>query len=464
MQYLNLLFFKKNPAYQIIKNYVIINGISTFLYSEVVLMSKVNLLIVDDELNVLHSLKRTLIDEDFEIILSTSGPEGLKELEKNENIALILSDMRMPGMTGVEFLEKAKDISPDTLRIILTGYADIEAAIEAINRAGLYRYITKPWKDEELLQTVKEAVSKYKLITENKRLAEMVKKQKDALKQWNTRLNKIVQDKTTELIKKNEILNKNYESSIFVLTEVIELRNTSLKRHCNSVTEIAVNIAKKLNLKPEEIENIRVASLLHDIGKIGFSDSLIHKDPADMSPEEILEYRKHPLRGQITVDPVENLREAGILIRHHHERYDGTGFPDGLTGQEIPLGSRIISVADFVDKMTTRILEESAVKITLNYVLERVNKQFDPKLYEFLENPLKELHRKKLNIRTEKKICIEELNPGMIIAKDIVTGSGITFLPKGTKLNEKHIESINRYEKIDPSPKDIFILEEKSND
>jgi len=427
-------------------------------------MNKVNILIVDDEVNVLRSLKRTLIDEDFEIILSTSGPEGLKEMEENGNIALILSDMRMPGMTGVEFLEKAKEIMPDTLRIILTGYADIEAAIEAINRSGLYRYITKPWKDEELLQTVKEAVSKYKLIAENKKLAEMIKKQKDALKQWNTRLNKIVQEKTKELIKKNESLNKNYESSIYVLTEVIELRNTSLKRHCNSVTEIAVNIAKDLNLRPEEIENIRVASLLHDIGKIGFPDSLIHKDPVDMSPGEILEYRKHPLRGQITVDPVENLREAGILIRHHHERYDGNGFPDGLAGQNIPLGARIISIADFVDRMMARRLEDTAVKITLNYVLERINKQFDPKLYEFLGNPLKELHRKKLNIRTEKKISICDLKQGMIISKDIVTGSGITFLPRGTKLNEKHIESINRYEKIDPSPKDIFIVEEKSND
>ena len=168
--------------------------------------TQVQILAIDDEENILRSLKRLLMDDHFEVLTATSGKDALDILKANPDIALIVSDQRMPGMTGVDVLEQAKEIVPDTVRILLTGYADINATMDAINRGGAHRYVTKPWKDEELIQIIQDAVQRYNLIKDNKRLTAVVKRQNEELKDWNSQLEDRVHKQTAEIQEQNKEL------------------------------------------------------------------------------------------------------------------------------------------------------------------------------------------------------------------------------------------------------------------
>lgn len=191
----------------------------------------VQVLFVDDEENILKSLRRLLQDEEFEVLTAGSGGAALQLLQEAEHVGLIVSDQRMPGLSGVEFLEQAKSVAPQALRIMLTGYADINATIDAINRGGAYRYITKPWNDDEIVLTIRDAVRHYRLEEENRRLAAIVARQNEELQEWNANLKQRVLEQTTEIRKKheelqnaNERLRESYRNTILAFSRLIELR------------------------------------------------------------------------------------------------------------------------------------------------------------------------------------------------------------------------------------------------
>jgi len=426
----------------------------------------VQILFVDDDENILRSLKRLVIDEDLGVITANSGEKALEILKENDNIGVIISDQRMPEMKGVDFLEKAKEIKPDSLRILLTGYSDINAAIDSINRGGTYRYITKPWNDEELLQIIREAVQRYSLIKENKRLYEIIKKQNKELKLWNDQLQYFVQEQTIEIQNNNkelQVLNKklkdNLKNTIIVFSGLLELRDKRIMSHSKYVSEISVKVAKSMNLSDEEIESIAVASLLHDIGKIGIPDLIFLKDTDSLSPEEKKEYMMHPVRGQSAIDLIEDLRNAGVLIRHHHEWYNGAGFPDKLKKDKIPLGSRIIAIADFVDRTIRKFQSDNAIELTLSKLKEELWIRFDPKLYNLIEPSVKEVYSNFLPQTGIKEIELypKDLKVGMVLSRDVRTGTGVLLLSKGIELNEANIENLNRYYKLDPSKNGVFV-------
>ncbi len=160
----------------------------------------VKILLVDDEINITKALRRLLMHVDgYDIYTADSGMRGLELLAEETDIAVIVSDQRMPEMTGVEFLHKARHVAPDAVRILLTGYADIEASIAAINRGAIFRYLTKPWDDDDLLQSIGDAVNNYLLVSENRRLNALVLKQKNELHDWNQRLKQRVLDQTSQI-------------------------------------------------------------------------------------------------------------------------------------------------------------------------------------------------------------------------------------------------------------------------
>jgi len=426
------------------------------------------ILFVDDEKNVLQSLKRLFLDEDYTVITANSGEEALEVLKNNPDIGLIVSDQRMPGLMGVDFLEQAKQIAPDSLRILLTGYADINAVADAINRGGAYRYITKPWKDDELLQIIAEAARRYSLTKENKRLQTIINKKNEELKEWNTQLEYFVQEQTLEIQKKNDVLktyNQNlkngFKSTIAAFSNLLALRDHGTKNHSKHVAEISMKMAKAMELNSVEIETIAVASLLHDIGKIGMPDILLLLEEADMTDDEKAEYRKHPVRGQAAIDQVEDLRKAGILIRHHHEWFNGKGFPDRLHGEKIPLGARIISIADFY----TRALSSAGTANALETALIRVNKEmgimFDSRIYPVFTAVVKDIYAKRRagtgDKMVEKELSVDDLKIGMITSRDVKSGTGLMIVSKGVTLNNHNIQALKRYYQLDPSKTGIFI-------
>ncbi|MGA7826125.1 MAG: HD domain-containing phosphohydrolase [Geobacteraceae bacterium] len=427
----------------------------------------IQVLCVDDEENILKALRRLLANEDMDVLIATSGEQGLEILRSTEGISVIVSDQRMPGLCGTAFLQQVREIAPDIPRIMLTGYADISATIDAINKGGCYRYISKPWNDEGLIRTIKEAAGFYQVILENRSLTEIVQKQNKELQEWNTNLKSRVLEQTSAIRTKiselhllNDKLKQNYEGSLLAFSGLMELRDRQSRNHCRNVAEVAVQVAKKCGSESADLEQLRVAALLHDIGKIGMSDNLLQGDMDAFRPHEIQEYRLHPVRGQAAIDAVEDLRPAGILIRHHHENFDGSGFPDQLSGKDIPLGARIIAMADAADRTFFGIQGNNAIEVTLQEISSLLGTRLDPTLFPHVASVVKEKYREfsKVDGMVEEELYPGELRRGMQVTHAVRSGTGLLLLGEGEVLDEWNITSLKRYYQLDPPDRGIRVL------
>jgi response regulator RpfG family c-di-GMP phosphodiesterase len=424
-------------------------------------------LFVDDEENILKAVRRLLLDEPLDVLSAGSGEDALGLLKSHTDVAVVVSDQRMPAMSGAEFLEKSRDIVPDAVRIVLTGYADVKAAVDAINKGGAYRYIGKPWNDDELVSIIRDAVSRYALGAENKRLTEIVHRQNAELKKWNSQLETFVQQQTIEIQNKNvelgkfnERLRSNFRHIIGALSELLELRDKASLSHSRNVSKASAHAARVLGLSDDEVEQVTTASLLHDIGKIGIADILLSKNYDDMTPDERTEYKQHPVRGQAAIDVIEDLRPAGILIRHHHEALNGSGWPDGLKGDAIPLGARIIAAADQFDRAFTSASGPQALNAAFKRFRELSGRTLDPDVCRALEGPLREHYSAAAASTgaTEREIPLRDLTAGMIVSRDVKSGTGILLLSKGAKLDTKNIQALKRYEQVDPLKSGVFVI------
>lgn len=424
------------------------------------------ILLVDDEENILRALSRLLIDEEeIEIETATSGEAGLELLRRLDQVALILSDQRMPGMSGAEFLGEAKKVAPDAVRMVLTGYADVAATMDAINKGGVTRYITKPWDDTLLLRSVREGVAQYRLLLENRRLAALVENQKEELKEWNDKLKSRVLDQTATIRQQNEKLGQRnreisraFDNIIVAFSRLIELHSSRLKEHSAKVTELSLLVARDLGLSPEQTETLRVAALLHDIGVIGIPAPLVEKRATDLNHEERQLFLQHSVRGQSAIDEVEELREAGVLIRHHHERYDGGGYPDNLAGSAIPLGARIIACADFLDRELRE--GESSIAAALNRGEKEAGRQLDPEVFRLIKPHVEKLYvdpQTRESELPEKELRPKQLIEGMCLSRNLYTGSGRILLEQGTELDAGSIAMVVRQYQVDPPSCGIFV-------
>jgi len=427
---------------------------------------KGKILFVDDEENILRSLQRLFMDEEVEVFTASSGAKGLEILAREKEVGVIVSDQRMPEMTGVDFLEKSKAISPQSIRILLTGYADVNAAIDAINRGGTFRYLNKPWNDDELVQAVKGALHMYHLLSENKRLAAIVKQQNAELKKWNTELESIVQEQTMELQKSydsvravNSRLRANFKNTIIAFSGLVELRDHRMRAHSRNVAEVSVNVAKQLGLEGEERETVMVAALLHDIGKIGIPDLMLAREAEQMNFAEREEYLQHPIRGQAAIDRIEELREAGRIIRAHHENYDGSGFPDGLKKADIPLGARIITLTDYIDKKIRIAMGATGLELLRKEVELQKGTLFDPKLIPVVFAQAEAFYKKNRpkTDHIEIELLPNDLQDGMEASRDVFSGTGILLLTKGTVLAASSIALLKRYYELDPPNQGVFV-------
>lgn len=423
-------------------------------------------LFVDDEENILKSLVRLTMDEEFSVITANSGQQGLELLAEKPEIALIVSDQRMPGMNGAEFLHLSRELAPDAIRMLLTGYSDISAAVDAINRGGASRYLSKPWNDDDLLQTVRGAVETWRLATENRRLQAIVQAQNEELKQWNDNLKSRVLQQTTAIRKKADDLNEallhlkeNYTGMIGVFSSLVEMRGGRVQQHARNVAELATHAAREYGLMPEEQETVRIAALLHDIGEIGISERVLGIAPDSLPPDEFRLYAQHPVRAQMAIDHLADLRPAGVLIRHHHENYDGSGFPDRLAGEQIPLGARILAYADQLDRAMAGGDSSEQALARVEMTLET---KLDPGLQRVFRKacrlacPAMPVFDDQTTVELELKPV--ELKVGMLLTRDLYSGTGLLLLDRGTVLDETMIFSITRYYQLDPPEQGVFAL------
>lgn len=348
------------------------------------------ILLVDDEENVLNSLKRSLRRENYTILTATSGEEAMDIIRSND-ISVVMTDERMPEMNGVEVLDNIREWSPQTFRIILTGYADLKAAIGSINRGEVHRFITKPWEEEDLKLVINDGIQRYNLLMDNQRLHVVTMEQRNELKALNEQLEKKIRERTKELEANQITIKKNYFETIQALAFAVDERDSYTHHHSKRVTEISLIIARDLGLSEQEQNRLRVAALLHDIGKIGIADHILLK-PSKLTEEEFEEIKTHPSKGAKILEPIKEMSDVIPSIRHHHERFDGKGYPDGQRGLAIPTGARILAVSDAYDAMTSNRAYRSSLghEKAIERLRENTGFQFDPTVVKSFFNVIEE--------------------------------------------------------------------------
>lgn len=345
-----------------------------------------SILIVDDEESILNAFKRILADEDYEIHTARDGLDGLNKLRAAEKpFSLIISDQRMPVMSGVQFFAKAKEIFPDAVRILLTGYADTDAIIDAINKGGIHLYFTKPWREEELIANIKQSLSQTELLMENRRLVELTKKQNEELVDLNKTLEEKVKEKTSDLLAQAEELKVSYEKAQIILdgtvktmSKIVETRDPYTSGHEAKVAIISCKIAEEMRLPKEQIEAIYIAATLHDIGKIAVPSEILTK-PGRLSDLEMEIIKTHCRVAHDILKTIKFPYPVADIILQHHERMDGSGYPQSLKGESILLEARIIGTADVIDAMASHRPYRPAlgVDVAMEEILRCKGKLYD---------------------------------------------------------------------------------------
>lgn len=312
---------------------------------------KHTILAVDDEQNNLSLLKRTLRGE-YNILIASSGEQALEIIEEQgNNISLIVSDQKMPFMEGTEFFKRISEKYPDIVKILLTGHSNVDILVEAINECHLFQYVLKPFEPEQLCMVVESGIKKYELSASR-----------------------------TQILKD---LSELFYKTIKSIAHALDAKDQYTHGHSMRVTLYSLALAKALNLPDDLLEEIETTGLLHDIGKIAIPEKILLK-PGKLTEEEYNVIKTHPELGQKLVDGIEKLRLISNWLKSHHERYDGKGYPDGLSGEQIPVSSRIIAIADTYDAMTSNRSYRNALShdVAIQEIKRCSGSQFDPGLAE----------------------------------------------------------------------------------
>ncbi len=332
------------------------------------------ILVVDDEEAIREIVCSMLAAANYKTRQASSGLKALALLDAGEEFELMLSDLMMADLDGIGLLERTKEGYPDMPVVMVTAVHDISVALAAI-RNGAYDYLLKPFEREQLLATVRRALENRRLKLENRK--------------YQTDLERMVEARTEQLQKAMTNLERSYDITLEALGDALDAKDAETEGHSRRVTAFTIAIAKRMGLPRDQIAVIARGAFLHDIGKMAIPDAILNK-PGKLDPDEVTIMREHAYRGYLMLKKIPFLTEAAEIVYSHQEKYDGTGYPRGLKGQEIPLGARIFAVADTLDAMindrpyrAAQTLAAARTEIDLFS-----GRQFDPEVVKvFLELP-----------------------------------------------------------------------------
>lgn len=319
------------------------------------------ILIVDDEVGIRRVLRQKLSDEGYQCQEAASAAEALERLRSAGTVALAILDIRMPGKSGIELLPEIKAGHSGTAVIMATAVTDIDIAIQCMKQ-GAYDYIPKPFNLDEVVISVNRTLEKRRLELK--------------LKDYHEHLEQEVQEQARKI--RTSFLN-----AITALAYALDAKDEYTSGHSQRVAGMSVAIASELDMPDDDIEKIRLAGLIHDIGKIGVRESVLNK-PGKLTDKEFEHVKQHCELGQHILAPIAEHTEIPQIIKHHHERYDGTGYPDGLSQEQIPMGARILAVADAYDAMTSERPYRKAMeaKVASAEIERGKGNQFDPQVVD----------------------------------------------------------------------------------
>lgn len=339
------------------------------------------LLICDDE-KLTRQLREQLTVEGG-CSVSAESPSHAIEALRADNFDIIIAKLKVDLASTAELVKSIKKIDQDSIVIAYLEDASYHA-LEELARLQVYDCISKPINLEKLLFLIKKGAQLHSLMVANRKLSQGLKEQNVALEKQNILLAKRIEDSAKNLTRLYEDLRTTYMRTIKVLAQAIEARDHYTHSHSENVAKYAVAIAHEMKLSVKEIETIGQACELHDLGKIGVEDSILMK-PSSLSPEEWKQIKRHPVTGAQILEPLTFLNEVTLLIKQHHEHFDGSGYPEGRKGEDISIGARIIHLADAYEAMRSARAYRK-IPLSKEDAIEELKKnsgsQFDPKVVE----------------------------------------------------------------------------------
>jgi response regulator RpfG family c-di-GMP phosphodiesterase len=431
-----------------------------------------HILVVDDEESIRKALERLLRRAGYRVDSAESGAAGLIAIEKAEDpYVLIISDQRMPEMNGAEFLEQSKALAPDAGRFLLTGYSDYEALVEAINRGEIHRYLDKPWNDEELLLHIGQTIEQVTLRKENREMALVIQRQNKELLTLNKDLEHKVVERSRLLLRQKEDFEETFMEAFRLLSALVEMLSPALGDYLMHVGRLSRRVAAHLEMTQTECDHIEIAGLFHDVGLVGMPDALLYSKEADMSETAFNLYAHHPVIAAVCFEAVPSYAAVSDIILNHHENMDGSGYPNQIAGEAIPIGSRILAaVSDYcriidlwpvepeeVRQLAAQHLSKEQIsglsgqegEALLSAVAEQVlttgaGTRYDTRVVEIM---IKAVAEEDVENAREKWVAVEDLLPGMTLRKAIYLESGHPLMSQGLRLNQKLIDSLQKISK-----------------
>ncbi|MBI4551894.1 MAG: response regulator [Candidatus Latescibacteria bacterium] len=347
-------------------------------------------LCVDDDPSILDAYQRQL-RKHFQIETASSGAQGLDMIAQHGPYAVIVADMRMPGMDGIQFLTKVRDVAPDSVRMMLTGNADQHTAIKAINEGRIFRFLTKPCPPDDLARALTAGIEQYRLITAEK-----------------------------------ELLEKTLSGTIKVLTDILSVVNPTAFGRAARVRRLAVQLAEELHV--EHVWEVEVAAMLSQVGCVTVPEDILMKvyRGMNLSPDESQKFHTHPQVGYNLIAAIPRLEGVAAILAYQEKRFDGSGVPDDDVREEaIPFGARILKLAlDFDTQVASGITNA----VTLSEIRRREG-WYDPAAIEALKRVLAREFRYE-----HQSVPVDALVPGMVLADDVQTATGVLLLTRGQEI------------------------------
>ena len=332
---------------------------------------ELNVLYVDDELHVRNAFRRTLSRARIPVTVMESPEEALVHLESAPaTYSVVAADYQMgPGLDGASFLKRVSQIAPRATRILISGQFDVPRLFEAVNNGGIYQVVSKPWDTNQLIPLIRRAGERCNLERANRTLMEKLERQNSQLHRINRELDALVMKRTHFLLDG--------------LVSALDLRDTETQWHSRRVSEYSVRLARQMGIEGSDLIDVEYGALLHDIGKIGITDGILLK-AGKLTDDEWHVMRTHPRLGYDLLQSIDFLHGAAQIVHQHHEKFDGSGYPNKYQGEGIVIGARIFSVVDALDVITTHRPYKRAK--TFEWAREEIQRcvghHFDPRVVE----------------------------------------------------------------------------------
>lgn len=414
---------------------------------------RASIILVDDEPTILRALSRELKDIDAEIHIFEGAEAALSSLEQIKP-DVVISDVRMPGMDGIDMMEKVAEQLPLSERVLLTGYADMDAAIGAINKGRVHYYLEKPWDKDQLRRVVDKGIRLSQLRQRNEYLEQLTREQNTQLQQWNDELEHKVEART-------KLLKESYRSSISTFSCMVEQRMHEHQSNSRMVADLCRSIGEALGLEKEELQVLNFAALMRNVGKIGFSDELLSTPYHAMTSDQRQEYQQHPNLAAVAIAGLKPFKKSAPILACCCENVDGSGYPAKLMASDIPVAASILAIAsDYYDAMAGYLCNPALTNHQArDWLVENREEQYPAPVVDAALTVLEKLDESIKAVEgAELSVSSHALTEGMRLTRDLVSPAGVLLLSRGTELDDQLISHLMRLEHNGGLSLQIFVV------